>query len=630
MSPSTGPLKNTTICIIHPIPWRSDSWRPETIHGWITANGGKALTKFSPETTHLVCAEKAWKEPHKEVQKALSAISDQNHGVKILTPKWLEDALDGTANGVGKPKPEPYLWEKVAAKEALIEKRVAKALQKEMGGSGGAGGGHVGLMTGVLERSTAPYVSGERRLQVERELEGEKRRAVEAAKKGEEARMKAREEERKRKREAAARRKMGNDFSENHHIFQDDTGFEYDVKLTKVDIKTNRNERYELTLQLYESDARPHTYATNLHFAGTGHPQTSSLITALHTNVLTAFRAFRVAFKEQTRVEWHDRVAFAVERARRAAGDDGGERGVPVGDDEVRRVLEVSEGADFVGQPFVYLPPAHGPRGRMVVEGEDFLEGLVAMVRGRVEGGSAGEEGVGRYSAGGVDGEARERVQVGAPRGVGGANGMGEGLADDEESLAGEAGGDARQHEEGATHEVVEESHPLVVQSGGAEDHTTTNPHGESLPPHSPASTSTRHPNPSDFEQSPTSNTPNEQNQIQNLDPAFDFDFDAAFAQPESAGETPDECFPDFITQDTQDGATQAAAAARAELEAEMAGVSSAGRKRKINEVDGGGGGGDDGPGEGKALRVADDVEVGKEQFVRELEEAAGGGGMEV
>jgi len=36
--------------------------------------------------------------------------------------------------------------------------------------------------------------------------------------------------------------------TDNHHIYMDDTGFKYDVLLTKVDTKHNRNERYALTV----------------------------------------------------------------------------------------------------------------------------------------------------------------------------------------------------------------------------------------------------------------------------------------------------------------------------------------------------------------------------------------------
>lgn len=38
--------------------------------------------------------------------------------------------------------------------------------------------------------------------------------------------------------------------TDNHHIYQDTTGFHYDVTLTKVDTKYNTNERYNLVVSL--------------------------------------------------------------------------------------------------------------------------------------------------------------------------------------------------------------------------------------------------------------------------------------------------------------------------------------------------------------------------------------------
>ena len=36
--------------------------------------------------------------------------------------------------------------------------------------------------------------------------------------------------------------------TENHHIYQDHTGFSYDVRLTKVNKRANSNERIELAV----------------------------------------------------------------------------------------------------------------------------------------------------------------------------------------------------------------------------------------------------------------------------------------------------------------------------------------------------------------------------------------------
>ena len=33
---------------------------------------------------------------------------------------------------------------------------------------------------------------------------------------------------------------------DNHHIYQDSTGFDYDITLARLDLENNKNERYQL------------------------------------------------------------------------------------------------------------------------------------------------------------------------------------------------------------------------------------------------------------------------------------------------------------------------------------------------------------------------------------------------
>ena len=39
-------------------------------------------------------------------------------------------------------------------------------------------------------------------------------------------------------------------WTESHHIYQDSTGFKYDIQVTKVDARHNRNERWGLTVSI--------------------------------------------------------------------------------------------------------------------------------------------------------------------------------------------------------------------------------------------------------------------------------------------------------------------------------------------------------------------------------------------
>lgn len=53
--------------------------------------------------------------------------------------------------------------------------------------------------------------------------------------------------------------------ADNHHIYMDDTGFKYEVLLTKVDTKKNRNERYALTVSPPLHPFSPPSFPPSLH-----------------------------------------------------------------------------------------------------------------------------------------------------------------------------------------------------------------------------------------------------------------------------------------------------------------------------------------------------------------------------
>ena len=189
--------------------------------------------------------------------------------------------------------------------------------------------------------------------------------------------------------------------TDDYHVYMDATGFKFDVCITKVDTKHNRNERYALTvslipllthnlhpqpapfllrryayshaqLKIYESNIAPQNYAVNAHFAGTGLKPSNNVLLAKGSNFGTAMRVFKKLFKEKTQVEWDDRIAFAVERAKRdrarregTSANDGSGRGVSVpGDGSAFLAAFRALGEeDFAKRPFTYHPPLYGPRG---------------------------------------------------------------------------------------------------------------------------------------------------------------------------------------------------------------------------------------------------------------------------
>ncbi|KAI6829711.1 hypothetical protein KC340_g8401 [Hortaea werneckii] len=377
-----GFLKGTNITIIHPLP--QIKWTPGDIDKWIAQAHGQTSSKFlEGETTHIVCSETAWRNKPTIIQAALAANEKaKNSGsgrkpVKIVSPDWLQDAL------FGKHKPSSdgaYSWLKLAklqeAQEARVERIVERA-ERELDkgssgkGRGGGGGQQQSMMAEVLQDATDPYLGEDDRAELERQAQME--RKEEMRRKVQEGIAREREKEQAAIARKAAKKARNAVFSDDYHVYMDATGFKFDVCITKVDTKHNRNERYVLTLKIYESNIAPHNYAVNAHFAGTGRLPSNNVLLAKGSNFGTAMRIFRKLFKEKTQVEWDDRIAFAVERAKR---DRARREGNPANEGSARIVPPVSgdgtafwacfralEEEDFAKRPFMYHPPLYGPRG---------------------------------------------------------------------------------------------------------------------------------------------------------------------------------------------------------------------------------------------------------------------------
>ncbi|RMY60947.1 hypothetical protein D0865_01252 [Hortaea werneckii] len=378
-----GFLKGTNITIIHPLP--QIKWAPAEINNWITQAHGQTSSKFlEGETTHIVCSETTWRNKPVIIQAALAANEKaENSGsgrkpVKIVSPDWLQDALFGEH----KPSSDgAYSWLKLAklqeAQAARVERIVERA-ERELdkgssGGKGGRGGGGTqqSMMAEVLQDATDPYLGEDDRAELERQAQME--RKEEMRRKVQEGIAKEREKEQAAIARKAAKKARNAVFSDDYHVYMDATGFKFDVCITKVDTKHNRNERYALTLKIYESNIAPHNYAVNAHFAGTGRLPSNNVLLAKGSNFGTAMRIFRKLFKEKTQVEWDDRIAFAVERAKR---DRARREGNPANEGSARSVPPVAadgtafwasfralEEEDFAKRPFTYHPPLYGPRG---------------------------------------------------------------------------------------------------------------------------------------------------------------------------------------------------------------------------------------------------------------------------
>ncbi|KAK5112070.1 hypothetical protein LTR85_011651 [Meristemomyces frigidus] len=365
-----GHLKHTVITVLYPIAELNNrGWTRDKLEKWIPAAHGRHAAKFiEGETTHLVCSEKTWKDQPVQIQAALAAnakASPNSNGkgaVWIMKPDWLMTAIDEQRH----PREGSHSWEKLEREAMTLTSRADKAAEKAAAKEAQGPRTVQGLLTETLMENADKFISEEDRREMEKEI---RKRKEEAAREAQE-----KEREKKREREQAAlfrkgAKKAKNEvFSENHHIYMDSTGFKYEVLITKVDTKHNRNERHALTLQIYESNSHPHTYALNLHFAGTGLLPSNNVIAAIGCSFHTAFHAFKKCFRDKTKIHWDDRIAFAVERAKREKR----QRGSPDGTRRGRAVSEASlleEGlramdeVEFAKRPFVYHPPLYGPRG---------------------------------------------------------------------------------------------------------------------------------------------------------------------------------------------------------------------------------------------------------------------------
>ncbi|KAI7568127.1 hypothetical protein KC316_g12356, partial [Hortaea werneckii] len=251
-----GFLKGTNIIIIQPLFQTKEhkQWTPENIAKWIKQAHGQTSSKFLEGiTTHIVCSETTWRNKPVIVQAALAANEKAETSgsgrkpVKIVSPDWLQDTL----LGAHKPSSDgAYSWLKLAklqeAQEARVERIVERAereLEKGSSGKGRGGGGRQqqSMMAEVLQDATDPYLGEDDRAELERQAQME--RKEEMRRKVQEGIAKEREKEQAAIARKAAKKARNAVFSDDYHVYMDATGFKFDVCITKVDTKHNRNER---------------------------------------------------------------------------------------------------------------------------------------------------------------------------------------------------------------------------------------------------------------------------------------------------------------------------------------------------------------------------------------------------
>jgi hypothetical protein len=106
---------------------------------------------------------------------------------------------------------------------------------------------------------------------------------------------------------------------ENHHLYRDVTNFTYDIKLFRIEITTNTNDRY--ILRIYESHTTPNTYAVHLRYFSSGKKAPTPFVVSMGlastegttivpigSTFADAHKVFQQKFQELSGVAWQDRL----------------------------------------------------------------------------------------------------------------------------------------------------------------------------------------------------------------------------------------------------------------------------------------------------------------------------------
>ncbi|KAG9691397.1 hypothetical protein KCU95_g7156, partial [Aureobasidium melanogenum] len=260
-----------------------------TLQKWTEANGGTYARKLTPDTTHLIVSEANWRARVPEVKTAL-----EDTTVKIVNYEWFDDKLR-LSTRVTETK---YLWltidaeqQKQEAKEAKAAEREAKRAEKEKERKkkeaekvdyAAAFMSHTNAVARVEDSSENEESSGE-----DSAAEQTRSLAQQFAKGAKQAKQDL--------------------MSENHHIYMDQTGFVYDVVVTKASVELSRLEKASIIL--YETNAGPpNYYSVVVKIPEKTSPEEYDLTTVHNVNFPTAFKCLRDNFKLLTGVSWDNRI----------------------------------------------------------------------------------------------------------------------------------------------------------------------------------------------------------------------------------------------------------------------------------------------------------------------------------
>ncbi|KAG9523881.1 hypothetical protein KCV07_g2154, partial [Aureobasidium melanogenum] len=260
-----------------------------TLQKWTEANGATYNRKLTSNTTHLVVSEANWRARVSEVKTAL-----EDSTVKIVNYDWFDDKLR-LSSRVTETR---YLWPTIDAEQLKQEAKDAKAAEREQKRAekekerkkkeaesinwGAALMQHTNAVARVEDSSEDEESSEE-----DSSAEQNKSLAQQFAKGAKQAKQDL--------------------MSENHHIYMDQTGFVYDVVVTKASVELSRLEKASIIL--YETNAGPpHYYSVVVKIPEKTSIDDYDLTTVHNVNFPTAFKCLRDNFKVLTGASWDNRI----------------------------------------------------------------------------------------------------------------------------------------------------------------------------------------------------------------------------------------------------------------------------------------------------------------------------------
>ncbi|KAK8181054.1 hypothetical protein BC567DRAFT_294446 [Phyllosticta citribraziliensis] len=275
---------------------------PCAMKRWVENNGGKWSTVINDEVTHLIADEAHWKDENPFVKDAKT-----RGNIHIVTWDWLDDSLAKQWPYA----PKKYLWTTVE-KAGKITKSTRKKEEEEKSEE-----------VKAFEKGAA---AAKRDLQSERTSDDESLSRESRPKTPSPSRSSSptrpldsavRKLEAFRAAAAAQRaevlnRKIRSNLSsaspsDNYHVYVDQTGFPYNVTLTRVNVLANTSERIELSL--YESDSAPIKFhAVHIAYNGPNGAEEKKILVNPGADFDDCYQMFRAAFKRVCLIPWEDRL----------------------------------------------------------------------------------------------------------------------------------------------------------------------------------------------------------------------------------------------------------------------------------------------------------------------------------